>query len=59
MLEIQTSKNGFTVYDTDADEPVMLFATEREADDLIATLQIREVHAELSRWSPDRLPNMQ
>lgn len=55
MLEIQTSKNGFTVYDTDADEPVMLFATEREAEELVASLQIRELHAQLKRWSWDRV----
>ena len=53
MLEIQISKNGFTVYDTDADEPVMLFATEREAEELVASLHIRELHAQLMRWSPD------
>ena len=58
VLEIQTSKNGFTVYDTDAEEPVMLFATEREAEELVASLQIRDVHAELNRWSPDRVPTV-
>ena len=58
MLEIQTSKSGFTVYDTDADEPVMLFATEREAEELVASLQIRELHAQLMRWSPDLVPTV-
>ncbi len=53
MLEIQPSKNGFTVYDSDAEEPVMLFATEREAEELVASLQIRDLHAQLMRWSPD------
>ncbi len=58
MLEIQPSKNGFTVYDTDADEPVMLFTTEREAEELVASLQIRDLHAQLKLWSLDRVPNV-
>ena len=58
MLEIQPSKNGFTVYDTDAEEPVMTFATEREAEELVASLQIRDVHAQLMRWSPDLAPTV-
>lgn len=56
MLEILASKNGFTVYDTHAGEAVMLFATEREAEALVASLQIQEVHAELKRWSLDQVP---
>jgi hypothetical protein len=58
MLEIQAGQDGFTVYDTAAGEPVMRFATRREADELVAALQIREVHAELRRWSTDHMPSV-
>ena len=57
MLEVRNAGDGFMVYDTEADEPVMLFATRREADKLIATLQIEEVHSQLRRWSPDTVPD--
>jgi len=56
MLEVRNAGDDYMVYDTEADEPVMLFATRREADKLIATLQIEEVHSQLRRWSPDTVP---
>ena len=57
MLEIHPASDGFTVYDTDADEPIIKFTTRAEADELIAALQIQDVHAQLKRWSPDAGPN--
>ena len=56
MLEVRNAGDRFMVYDTEADEPVMLFATRREADTLIATLQVEEVHSQLRRGSPDTVP---
>lgn len=56
MLEVRDTGNGFMVFDTEAAEPVMLFATRHEADKLIAALQIEEVHPQLRRWSPDIVP---
>jgi len=53
MLEVHPGPDGFTVYDTDASEPIVTFPSRAEADELIATLQIKEAHAELMRWSPD------
>jgi len=42
MLEVRNAGDGFMVCDTEADEPVMLFATRREDEKLIATLQVEE-----------------
>lgn len=50
MLETRPAPDGFTVYDTEAGEPIITFPSRAEADELIATLQIEEVHAELMRW---------
>ncbi|AND70951.1 MULTISPECIES: hypothetical protein [Dyella] len=56
MLEVRDSKNGFIVYDSDADEEVMVFTTQRDADSFVAELVIAEEHAKLQRWSLDRVP---
>ncbi|WP_216840589.1 hypothetical protein [Dyella sp. S184] len=53
MLEVRPASDGFMVYDTDADEPIVRFRSRTEADELAATLQIQEVHAQLARWSVD------
>ena len=56
MLEVHPARDGFTVYDTDAGEAVVKFANQAEADEMIAVLQIAEVHAKLKQWAPDTLP---
>ncbi|KAA0068599.1 hypothetical protein [Rhodanobacter sp. T12-5] len=56
MLEVQPAPDGFMVYDTDAGEAVMKFASRAQADEMIAMLQIADVHAELQRWAPDAMP---
>jgi hypothetical protein len=53
MLEVRPTDAGFIVFDTQADEPVMRFDDRREADRLIASMQIQELHAKLELWSPD------
>ena len=58
MLEVRNAGDGFVVYDTETDEAVMLFATYREADTLIASLQVDEIHTQLKRWSPDTVPGV-
>lgn len=58
MLEVRCENNDFLVYDTDADEPVVLFSTRAEADELIAALQIQELHAQLRQWSVDAMPRV-
>ena len=45
MLEVRPEPDGFTVYDTDANEPIIKFASRTEADELIAALQIQDVRA--------------
>jgi len=55
MLEVRDSKNGFIVYDNDADEAVMVFNNQREADAFVAELVIAEEHAKLQHWSLDRV----
>ena len=56
MLEVHPAPDGFTVYDTEAGEAVIRFASRAEADEMIAALQIEEVHAKLKRWAPDAVP---
>jgi len=51
MLEVRPAFNGFMVYDTDANEPIVKFRSRAEADELVAALQIQELHAQLRRWS--------
>ena len=58
MLEVRSENDGFLVYDTDAREPVMRFADRREADEMVAAVQIREIHAQLRRWSLDKVPSV-
>lgn len=53
MLEVHSAPDGFTVYDTDAGEAVIKFVSRAEADELIAALQIEEVHTQRERQSPD------
>jgi hypothetical protein len=45
-----------SVYDTEAGEPVIKFASRAEADEMIAALQIEEVHSKLQQWAPDAVP---
>lgn len=58
MLEVRSENGGFLVYDTDAREPVMRFAGRREADKMVAAVQIWEIHAQLRRWSLDKVPSV-
>ncbi|MDE2154601.1 MAG: hypothetical protein KGJ32_01715 [Xanthomonadaceae bacterium] len=58
MLEVRRRNNAFLVYDTDAGEPVVLFRTREEADELIEALQTQEQHARLRRWSIDAVPSV-
>jgi hypothetical protein len=53
MLEVRPAVDGFTVYDSEAGEAVIKFASRAEADEMIATLQIADVHATLQRWAPE------
>jgi hypothetical protein len=55
MLEVRPDDDGFVVFDTEADEPVMRFDNRSEADHLVAELQVQELHAELTNWSPDQV----
>jgi len=56
MLETRPASDGFTVYDTDAGEPIITFPSRAEADELVAALQIEDVHAQLARWSQNANP---
>jgi hypothetical protein len=38
------------------DETVIKFASRAEADEMIAALQMAEVHAKLQRWAPAAVP---
>lgn len=58
MLEVRSEDDGFLVYDLEAGEPVMRFASRREADAMVAALQIEEIHAQLGRWSLDAVPGV-
>jgi hypothetical protein len=53
MPEVHPVPDGFTVYDTEAGEAVIKLASRAEADEMIATLQIADVHAKLQQWAPD------
>ncbi len=53
MLEVHGKDDGFTVYDTEADETVMRFFSRVEADELGASLQMQKLHAKLPPWSVD------
>lgn len=53
MLEVRPNDAGLVVYDTDADKAVIQFASRAEADELIALLQIQELHSQLRQWSAD------
>jgi hypothetical protein len=56
MLEVHPAPDGFTVYDTDAGEAVIKFASRAEADEMIASLLIADVHAKLQQWAPNAVP---
>lgn len=58
MLEVRPNDAGFVVYDTVADEAVIRFASRTEADELIAALQIQDLHAQLKQWSTDAAPDV-
>lgn len=53
MLEVHPGTDGFTMYDTDAGEAVIKFTSRAEAEEMIAALQIADLHAKLQRWAPD------
>lgn len=53
MLEVHSAPDGFTVFETEACEAVIKFASRAEADEMIASRQIADVHAKLQRWAPD------
>ena len=54
MLEVRVKHGVFVVFDVAADQPVMRFDNRRDANQLIAELQVQELHGVLERWSPDR-----
>lgn len=54
MLEVRGKNGAFVLFDTDPDQPVMRFEHRRDADQLVAELQVQELHAALERWNPDR-----
>lgn len=56
MLEVHPAPDGFTVYDTDAGESVIKFRSRAEAEEMIAALQIADVHAKLQLWAQDAVP---
>jgi len=56
MLEVHTARDSFTVYDTDTGEAVIKYGSRAEADEMIAALQIADLHAKLQRWAPDAVP---
>ena len=56
MLEVHPAPDGFTVYDTEAGEAVIKFASRAEAAEMIASLQIADVHGKLPRCAPDAVP---
>lgn len=56
MLEVRPATDGFTVYDTDVGEAVIKFASRAQAEEMIAALQIADLHAKLQRWAPDAVP---
>lgn len=58
MLEVQSSGDSYVVFDTQANEPVMRFADRSEADKLVAELLTADIHVQLLRWSPDRVPEV-
>jgi hypothetical protein len=56
MLDVRTNRDGFVVYDTDSEEPVMRFGTLRDADAFVVEALIADLHAKLQRWSLDHVP---
>jgi len=58
MLEVRSADDGFTLYDTEADEAVMVFASRAEADELVAELQMQELRAQLRSGSTDAVPGV-
>jgi len=56
MLEVDSAPDGFTMYDTDTGEAEIKFTSRAEAEEMIAALQIADVHAKLQRWAPDAVP---
>lgn len=53
QTRVHPASDGFTVYDTDAGEAIIKFSSRAEVDEMIAALQIAEVHAKLQRWALD------
>lgn len=58
MLEVRPAPDGFTVYDADAHESIITFPSRAEADELIASLQIEDMHAQLKQWSADTVTGL-
>jgi hypothetical protein len=58
MLEVRGTNGEFVLFDTDEDQPVMRFEHRRDADQLVAEMQVEELHAALERWNPHRAPRV-
>ena len=54
MLEVRAHDGGFVLFDTELSEAVMRFV-DCSADQRIAELQVKELHAALERWAPKPL----
>ena len=57
-LELRAEDGAFVLFDTDAADAVMHFDHCRDADQLVAELQVQELHAALERWAPERVPTV-
>ena len=55
MLEVRPQDGGFVLFDTDLSQAVMRFADPRSADRMVAEIQVKELHAALERWAPERM----
>lgn len=51
MLEVRLQDDQFVVFDTEAGEAVVRFGDRRDADQLVAELQVQDLHSALLGWS--------
>lgn len=56
MLEVRPENGVFLIVDTATGQAVMRFDDRRQADKLVAELQVQELHAALERFAPDHVP---
>jgi len=54
MFEIRSLPEGFVVFDTAKQEPIMRFDSKDEAAEFVAELVIAESYAQLQAWKPPR-----